>query len=88
MPKFLVNVDLNQNEIQNVSLQKLTTAPSNPTKGQVYYNTVDNRSYYWNGSQWMGMDSVGASMTGDNIIAAINGTTSSINGERVNFGAV
>lgn len=86
MPKFLVNVDLNQNEIQNVSLQKLTTAPSNPTKGQVYYNTVDNRSYYWNGSQWMGMDSVGASMTGDNIIAAINGTTSSINGERVNFG--
>lgn len=86
MPKFLVNVDLNQNEIQNVSLQKLTIAPSNPTKGQVYYNTVDNRSYYWNGSQWMGMDSVGASMTGDNIIAAINGTTSSINGERVNFG--
>lgn len=86
MPKFLVNVDLNQNEIQNVSLQKLTTAPSNPTKGQVYYNTVDNRSYCWNGSQWMGMDSVGASMTGDNIIAAINGTTSSINGERVNFG--
>lgn len=75
MPKFLVNVDLNQNEIQNVSLQKLTIAPSNPTKGQVYYNTVDNRSYYWNGNSWVGMDSIGATMTAENIVTAINGST-------------
>lgn len=75
MPKFLVNIDLNQNEIQNVSLQKLTTAPSNPTKGQVYYNTVDNRSYYWNGNSWVGMDSFGATMSAENIVTAINGST-------------
>lgn len=75
MPKFLVNIDLNQNGIQNVSLQKLTTAPSNPTKGQVYYNTVDNRSYYWNGNSWVGMDSFGATMSAENIVTAINGST-------------
>jgi len=75
MPKFLVNIDLNQNEIQNVSLQKLTIAPSNPTKGQVYYNTVDNRSYYWNGNSWVGMDSFEATMSAENIVTAINGST-------------
>ena len=75
MPKFLVNIDLNQNEIQNVSLQKLAIAPSNPTKGQVYYNTVDNRSFCWNGNSWVGMDSFGATMTAENIVTAINGST-------------
>ena len=75
MPKFLVNIDLNQNEIQNVSLQKLTIAPSNPTKGQIYYNTVDNRSFCWNGNSWVGMDAFEATMSAENIVTAINGST-------------
>ena len=75
MPKFLVNIDLNQNEIQNVSLQKLATAPSSPTKGQIYYNTIDNRSFCWNGNSWVGMDSFGSTMSAENIVTAINGST-------------
>ena len=84
--KVLTNYDFNQNEIQNVSLQKLATAPANPVKGQAYFNTADNRAYCWNGSQWTGMDSIEAAMTGDNIITAINGSESVINGQRVDFG--
>lgn len=50
--KFLVNIDLNQNEIRNVILQPLATAPSNPKEGQFYYNSADKKMYQWNGSKW------------------------------------
>lgn len=53
MPKILNNLDLNQNEIQNVVLHKLATAPSNPKVGQTYFNTTDNNIYRWNGTAWV-----------------------------------
>ena len=72
--KILTNYDFNQNEIQNVAIQRLATAPSTPTpvKGQVYFNTTNNRLFYYNGAEWIAADGIGATMTGDNIIDAIN----------------
>lgn len=50
--KFLTNIDLSKNQIQNVVIHKLASAPTFPTEGQVYYNTTDERWYLRQNSVW------------------------------------
>lgn len=45
------------NELRNVLFHKLSSAPSEPTEGQTYYNTTDHRLYVWNATAWVGADS-------------------------------
>lgn len=88
MPKFLTNLDLNKNQILNAILQNLGTAPANPVKGQIYFDTSagKDRAYVFNGTEWIGMDALGASMTGADIIAAINNAlTGLIDGDKVDI---
>lgn len=42
---YLSSINLNKNEIQNVKVQNLSTAPANPVLGQIYYDTTDNTIY-------------------------------------------
>lgn len=50
---FLNNINLNKNELQNVLLHKLASAPGAPVAGQVYYNTTDNKGYLYDGTKWV-----------------------------------
>lgn len=58
--KILTNLDLNGNEIQNVIIQNLATAPNNPKVGQTYFDTNDNIDKVWNGTEWIARNVGGA----------------------------
>lgn len=51
--KFVIDLNLNQNELQNAVFQNLASAPSNPKEGQFYFNTKDNTVYVYNGTSWV-----------------------------------
>jgi len=50
---YLNSIDLNKNEIQNVAIHVLATAPSNPVEGQLYYNSTDGRLYFYDATSWI-----------------------------------
>lgn len=50
---FLSSIDLNKNELQNGVIHVLATAPSNPVEGQIYYNSTDNRIYFYDGTTFV-----------------------------------
>lgn len=55
---YLVNLNLNKNELQNAVIQPLATAPTNGILGQVYYNSTDHLMYQHNGTAWIAVGSV------------------------------
>jgi len=83
MPQFVNNLDMSKNEVQNARIQNLATAPSSPVEGQIYHNTTDHKLYYYNGTSWIEADGLGATMTGDNIITALNGSSSKIDDDNL-----
>lgn len=61
MAKYLSNIDLSKNQLQNAALHPVGTAPASPVEGQVYFDTSvgDKKMYYWDGSSWIFMGSQG-----------------------------
>lgn len=77
---FLVDLNLNQNEIQNGVIQNLASDPAEGLKGQIYFNTAVNKLRVFNGTEWINLEkgtgtvtSVGISNTTDGSLT-ITGT--------------
>jgi hypothetical protein len=81
MPKFVSNVDLNKNELRNAVVHVLSTAPSTPLEGQIYYNSVSQTIFVCTtggGSpafKDLGKQGTVTSVSGTSPISVSNGTT-------------
>lgn len=71
--KILTDINLNQLEVQNATIQNLASDPSNPVKGQVYFNTTTNKFRCYNGSSWDEMGSSSGSVTSVGVANDTNG---------------
>tara|TARA_R110000744_G_scaffold136812_2_gene246948 strand:+ start:1720 stop:3120 length:1401 start_codon:yes stop_codon:yes gene_type:complete len=66
--RFLDNISLEGNQLQNSLLQVLATNPTALGEGQIIYNSTTNTLNYYNGSSWIALDGQG------DISAVIAGT--------------
>lgn len=80
MPKFLTNIDLQNNELQNARIQSLATAPSNPSAGRIYFDTTLNAFRCFDGTEWMTMGEGGVITieTGSGLTGGGSGATVTI----------
>ena len=66
---FLDNINLNNNEIQNVIIQRLGSDPTG-IEGKIIYNNGSNTIKYYNGSDWVELDGLGG-LQGSGTIGSI-----------------
>jgi len=59
--KHLVDLDLNKNQLLNAVVQNLAVAPSSPSEGQIYWNTVQDSLFVWRSSPagWVDLGETG-----------------------------
>lgn len=85
MSKFVTNINLLQNELQNAVIQVLATDPVNAKIGQIYYNSTHKALMQYDGAKWNRVGVVyqqdsttGAVITG--LDASGNVTTTNVTG--------
>jgi len=49
---FLVPINLNKNELQNVAIQNLAGDPASPAIGQIYYHSTNKELRYYDNTSW------------------------------------
>jgi hypothetical protein len=52
---YITDINLNKNELQNAVIQNLSTPPSSPAEGQIYYDNTaaDKQLYFFDGTSWI-----------------------------------
>ena len=79
--QFRVDIDLMGNELKNVLIHRLSTAPANPVAGQIYYDTTIKKIRYWDGTEWIN----GSKLVPENKVADKTGnygTFSNVSGDK------
>jgi hypothetical protein len=89
--KYLVDLDLGGNEVQNFSLQNLATNPETAGAGRIYFNTQANAVYVHNGSDFVRVgltadgttisESAGVISVGSIAISKVSGLQTALNGK-------
>ncbi len=57
--KVLCKLDFCANQALKLVIENLPTAPTNPVKGLIYFNTTTNHYYGYDGSKWIDLSSIG-----------------------------
>ena len=52
---YYSSIDLHQNELQNAVIQVLSTKPSSPLQGQIFFDSDVTQLQVYNGSAWQGL---------------------------------
>lgn len=78
--KYLSNIDLCKNELQNAVLQNLATAPLDPKAGQIFFDSASNKFYGYNGTAWVDLGQV---LNGDSIVSLINSSSNIIDDDNL-----
>jgi hypothetical protein len=94
--KFYSAIDLKKNELQNAVVQNLSTAPSSPAEGQIYYDDTngDKQVYVYNGTGWVSMGGditsvvagdglTGGATAGDATLNVVGGTGITANADEI-----
>jgi hypothetical protein len=76
--KFVSNIDLQKNELQNAVIQNLPSDPSTDVskEGQVYYNTTDQKFKQFNGTEWVVVGKDFTVTDGNGLTSTATGDTS------------
>lgn len=81
--QFIVDINLNKNQLLNAALQTLSTPPSTSglPKGFIYYNTTDDSVYVWDGTGlWINLSAIythptftaqNPNLSGANVLASV-----------------
>lgn len=68
--KYLTDLDLNQNSLNNAVVQNLASAPSSPKKGQIYFDTTLTAYRYYDGSAWQNIGDTSGTVTSVSVATA------------------
>ena len=76
--KFLTNIDLNTNELQNAVVQNLSSAPNSGNKeGRIYYDSVTHKLRYFGASgAWYDLAAGGTAASTVTLTGDVTGTAS------------
>lgn len=70
--KLLTNLNLNNNQLLGAVVENLAIEPVGVKKGYLYFNTTTNRLMCYDGTKFVGADSLDYIVDAEDIVAAIN----------------